>query len=111
MSHIYEQEVLCKNAIVFKRNIVMLHFLFFRLPFDTDDGEEVIAEGCSSNKKDAVLACATEACRLIQTYDMMTNKTREDHRKVRQRELEANDYYDSDEDSFLDRTGNRKIPF
>jgi len=83
-----------------------VHVAKVRLPFDTDDGEEVIAEGTSSNKKDAVLKCATEACRLIQTYDMMTNRTREDQRVLKQRALEANDFYDSDEDSFLDRTGN-----
>lgn len=51
-------------------------FVIIRLPLDTDDGEEVVAEGTSSNKKEAVLVCATEACRLIQAYDSMRNKTR-----------------------------------
>lgn len=33
----------------------------------------------------------------------------EDQRLKRQRELEANDFYDSDEDSYLDRTGSSEI--
>ena len=32
----------------------------------------------------------------------------EDQRLKRQRELEANDFYDSDEDTYLDRTGTGK---
>ena len=33
----------------------------------------------------------------------------ENQNVVRRRELEANDFYDSDEDTFLDRTGAGKV--
>ena len=33
----------------------------------------------------------------------------ENQNVVRRRELEANDFYDSDEDTFLDRTGSGKV--
>lgn len=46
----------------------------FRLPIETAETDELVAEGTSSNKKDAVMACAVEACKLIQAYDMMQNK-------------------------------------
>ena len=46
----------------------------FRLPIETAESDELVAEGTSSNKKDAVMACAVEACKLIQAYDMMQNK-------------------------------------
>lgn len=81
------------------------HLAQVRIPIETSEGSEVVAEGSGTTKKDAVLACATEACRLIQAYDMLQNQCREDQRLKRQRELEANDFYDSDEDSYLDRTG------
>lgn len=83
----------------------IIHVAKVRLPIETGDGDEVVAEASSSNKKEAVLACATDACRLIQAYDMMQNKCKEDQRVKKQRELEANDFYDSDDDNFLDRTG------
>jgi len=83
----------------------VVHIAQVRLPMESSYGVEMIAEGTSSNKKDAVLLCATDACRIIQAYDMMQNKCSEDQRVKRQRELEANDYYDSDDDNYLDRTG------
>lgn len=83
----------------------VVHVAQVRLPIESSYGVEMIAEGTSSNKKDAVLNCATDACRIIQAYDMMQNKCSEDQRLKRQRELEENDFYDSDEDNFLDRTG------
>ena len=51
-------------------------YIIFRLPIETSEGTEVIAEGTCSNKKDAVLACALDACRLIQAYNMMQNTTK-----------------------------------
>jgi len=83
----------------------LIHFAKLRLPIETSTSDEVIAEGKASNKKDAVLACATEACRLIHAYDDILKKSREDQNVKRKRELEARDFYDSDDDTFLDRTG------
>uniref|UniRef100_T2M5Q3 Kanadaptin n=1 Tax=Hydra vulgaris TaxID=6087 RepID=T2M5Q3_HYDVU len=83
----------------------LLHIAQIRLPIDVGDADFVIAEGSSSNKKDAILNCANDACKIIQAYDMLQNKSREDHKRKRQRELEENDFYNSDEDTFLDRTG------
>jgi len=87
------------------RGTSVIHVARVRLPIESSLDNEIIAEGTSSNKKDAVLNCAMDACKIIQAYDMMQNPAREDEREKRQRELEANDFYDSDEDNYLDRTG------
>ena len=60
-------------AIHLLRLYVDVGFIF-RLPIETAESDELVAEGTSSNKKDAVMACAVEACKLIQAYDMMQNK-------------------------------------
>jgi len=83
----------------------VVHVAQVHLPIESSLGNEIIAEGTSSNKKDAVLNCAIDACKIIQAYDMMQNPLREGEREKRQRQLEENDFYDSDDDNFLDRTG------
>ena len=70
--------IFCKPLL----HIFAIHLLWiyaaigfiFRLPIETAESDELVAEGTSSNKKDAVMACAVEACKLIQAYDMMQNK-------------------------------------
>ena len=44
-----------------------------RLPIEDASGEEIFAEGTSTKKKDAVVACAYEACRIIDAHGMLRN--------------------------------------
>ncbi|CAH1262183.1 SLC4A1AP [Branchiostoma lanceolatum] len=75
-----------------------------RLPVEGPDGREQYAEATTSGKKkEAVLACALEACRLLDAYGVLRQQGYKSKR-VR-RNWEENDYYDSDEDTFTDRTG------
>ena len=100
-----------------------------RLPIDTATGEAVCAEASlKGKKKDAVIQCALNACRMLDAQEMLRHHTRGraiaavDHlpylpciivvwligfpvNKTRDRNWGKNDYYDSDEDTFLDRTG------
>ncbi|XP_046975844.1 kanadaptin [Vanessa cardui] len=55
-------------------------------------------------KRDAVVACALEACRLLDRAGLLRQAKHESRRR-KQRDWSADDYYDSDEDTFLDRTG------
>lgn len=85
-------------------------------------GQPVYAEASQKgNKKEAVIKCALEACRLLDNEDVLRNPMRSKRRergndtvfvflfkkgyKRKKRDWEENDYYDSDEDNFLDRTG------
>ncbi|VDM66201.1 unnamed protein product [Strongylus vulgaris] len=57
----------------------------------------------STSKKDAQVQCALEACRILDAHGVLrrsTNKSR-----AKNKELEANDFYDEDDDEYLDRTG------
>eukprot|EP00731_Ephydatia_muelleri_P009500 Em0005g86a len=74
-----------------------------RLPIDTATGEPVYAEATTGKKKEAVLQCALNACRLLESQGMLRRQPQGHKRKVKT--WEENDYYDSDEDNFLDRTG------
>ncbi len=51
----------------------MVHFtLFDRLPVDSPTGEPLIAEAeVMGKKRDAVVACALEACRLLDKMGML----------------------------------------
>eukprot|EP00058_Branchiostoma_floridae_P004625 XP_002590113.1 hypothetical protein BRAFLDRAFT_83391 [Branchiostoma floridae] len=75
-----------------------------RLPVEGPDGREQYAEATTSGKKkEAVLACALEACRLLDAYGVLRQQGYKSKRVTRN--WEENDYYDSDEDTFTDRTG------
>ncbi|XP_055879098.1 kanadaptin-like [Biomphalaria glabrata] len=81
------------------------HKCRLELPVDGPNGEELIAEAVVSGKrKDAVVACALEACRILDRLGLLRSSTHES-RKRKQKKWEDDDYYDSDEDTFLDRTG------
>ncbi|KHJ76035.1 FHA domain protein, partial [Oesophagostomum dentatum] len=57
----------------------------------------------STSKKDAQVQCALEACRILDAHGVLrrsANKTR-----TKNKDLEANDFYDDDDDEYLDRTG------
>ncbi|XP_035824464.1 kanadaptin isoform X2 [Aplysia californica] len=81
------------------------HKCVLDLPVDGPNGEELVAEVVVSGKrKDAVIACALEACRMLDKLGMLRSSKHES-RKRKQKKWEDDDFYDSDEDTFLDRTG------
>ncbi|CAL7952578.1 unnamed protein product [Xylocopa violacea] len=75
------------------------------LPMEDTVGHSVRAEALvKGKKKEAVVQCALEACKILDKYGLLRQANHE-ARKRKTRNWEAEDYYDSDEDNFLDRTG------
>lgn len=57
-------------------------------------------------KKEAVIQCALEACRILNKFGLLRQSNHESRAKKQIKKWKEDDYYDSDEDEFLDRTGN-----
>lgn len=75
------------------------------LPIEDIVGHAVRAEAIvKGKKKEAVVQCALEACKILDKYGLLRQANHE-AKKRKTRNWEAEDYYDSDEDNFLDRTG------
>ncbi|VIO92051.1 FHA domain containing protein [Brugia malayi] len=73
------------------------------LPVDTAAGQSLSASVvCSGSKKEAQVLCAFNACK---TLDMHNILFRSNEARRRAKNLVDNDYYDSDEDTYFDRTG------
>lgn len=76
-----------------------------QLPIDTPTGDYMPVEASvTGKKKEAVIACALEACRTLDRLGLLRQSNQESRQK-KKKKWEENDYYDSDEDTFLDRTG------
>ncbi|XP_063300177.1 kanadaptin isoform X2 [Pelobates fuscus] len=75
-----------------------------RLPADDSSGKQLVAEVLhTGKKKDASKVCALEACRMLDMRGLFRQEAVSRKRKSKQ--WEAEDFYDSDDDTFLDRTG------
>uniref|UniRef100_A0A8C8VFC6 Solute carrier family 4 member 1 adaptor protein n=1 Tax=Pelusios castaneus TaxID=367368 RepID=A0A8C8VFC6_9SAUR len=75
-----------------------------KLPVDDASGKQLVAEAIhSGKKKEAMIQCALEACRILDARGVLRQEAVSRKRKAKNWEEE--DFYDSDDDTFLDRTG------
>uniref|UniRef100_A0A0R3RW07 FHA domain-containing protein n=1 Tax=Elaeophora elaphi TaxID=1147741 RepID=A0A0R3RW07_9BILA len=73
------------------------------LPVDTAAGQSLSASAvCSGSKKEAQTLCAFNACKILDVHNLLF---RSNEVRKRAENLIDNDYYDSDEDTYFDRTG------
>ena len=77
------------------------------------NGPSQIAEASvkGGKKKDAVVQCALEACRILHSYGILKQSSHESKAKLQAKKWKETDYYESDDDEYLDRTGNVKLFF
>ncbi|KAI5725176.1 hypothetical protein M8J77_012104 [Diaphorina citri] len=75
------------------------------LPCESYIGRNLTAEiSVKGKKKEVVIQCALEACRLLDRYGLLRQANHESKSKRRRKQQEDEDY-DSDDDTFFDRTG------
>ncbi|XP_077586705.1 kanadaptin [Stigmatopora nigra] len=75
-----------------------------KLPLDDASGRQLVAEVThAGKKKEAALQCCLEACRMLEARGVLRQEAVS--RKRKKKDWEEQDYYDSDDDIFLDRTG------
>merc|ERR1711872_348773 len=75
------------------------------LPVDSVNGGPTVAEALvKGKKKEATLQAALEACRMLDRMGML-RPTQQTSAEKKVRKWEEDDFYASDEDEFLDRTG------
>ncbi|KAM6278913.1 kanadaptin [Porphyrio hochstetteri] len=75
-----------------------------KLPVDDASGKQLVAEVLhSGKKKEAMIQCTLEACRLLDARGVLRQEAVS--RKRKSKNWEDEDFYDSDDDTFLDRTG------
>lgn len=78
---------------------------WINLPKECFGGRSMKAEALvKGKKKESVVQCALEACRILDRHGLLRQANHESRRK-KARNWEEEDFYDSDEDNFLDRTG------
>uniref|UniRef100_A0A8P4KG27 Solute carrier family 4 member 1 adaptor protein n=1 Tax=Dicentrarchus labrax TaxID=13489 RepID=A0A8P4KG27_DICLA len=75
-----------------------------KLPVDDAVGRQLVAEVThTGKKKEAAIQCCLEACRMLEARGLLRQEAVS--RKRKKKNWEDEDYYDSDDDTFLDRTG------
>ncbi|XP_059209674.1 kanadaptin [Centropristis striata] len=75
-----------------------------KLPVDDAHGRQLVAEVTHvGKKKEAAIQCCLEACRMLEARGLLRQEAVS--RKRKKKNWEDEDYYDSDDDTFLDRTG------
>uniref|UniRef100_A0AAQ4PXP1 Solute carrier family 4 member 1 adaptor protein n=1 Tax=Gasterosteus aculeatus aculeatus TaxID=481459 RepID=A0AAQ4PXP1_GASAC len=75
-----------------------------KLPVDDAAGRQLVAEAThTGKKKDVAVQCCLEACRMLEARGLLRQEAVS--RKRKKKNWEDEDYYDSDDDTFLDRTG------
>ncbi|XP_055338674.1 kanadaptin-like isoform X2 [Paramacrobiotus metropolitanus] len=75
------------------------------LPVETTNGRQLVAEATvHGKKKEALAAAILEACRILHAKGVLKGTTSVG-RQRKARNWADEDYYDSDEDAYLDRTG------
>ncbi len=76
------------------------------LPVDGHDGRPAVAEIThKGKKKEAVAQCALQACRLLDGMGLLRKAKHDSRAKKNVKKWEEEDFYGSDDDEFLDRTG------
>ncbi|CAD6188124.1 unnamed protein product [Caenorhabditis auriculariae] len=75
------------------------------LPVEIDGVDRAFTASAtvSTSKKDAQSQCALEACKILDAYGVLRRGSTK--LRVKKKTLEANDYYEEDDDLYLDRTG------
>ncbi|KII64225.1 Kanadaptin [Thelohanellus kitauei] len=68
-----------------------------------ENGTEMVASVLSNDKKSIIDDLCEEACKIIEQYDNLLEEETFEQRSKRQ--LVENDYYEEDEDTFYDRSG------
>uniref|UniRef100_A0A8C2FVG8 Solute carrier family 4 member 1 adaptor protein n=1 Tax=Cyprinus carpio TaxID=7962 RepID=A0A8C2FVG8_CYPCA len=75
-----------------------------KLPVDDSMGRQLAAEVThTGKKKEAAIQCCLEACRILEARGLLRQEAVS--RKRKKKNWEDEDFYDSDDDTFLDRTG------
>ena len=74
------------------------------LPVDAPNGRQLIADATANRKKDALAQAILEACRLLDAQGALKGTTSIGKRH-KGKNWADEDFYDSDEDTFTDRTG------
>ncbi|CAL8285754.1 unnamed protein product [Lota lota] len=75
-----------------------------KLPVDDAAGKQLVAEVThTGKKKDAAIQCCLDACRILEARGLLRQEAVS--RKRKKKNWEDEDYYGSDDDTFLDRTG------
>ncbi|KAG7466063.1 hypothetical protein MATL_G00160850 [Megalops atlanticus] len=75
-----------------------------KLPVDDAAGRQLVAEVThTGKKKEAAIQCSLEACRMLEARGLLRQEAVS--RKRKKKNWEEEDFYDSDDDTFLDRTG------
>jgi pSer/pThr/pTyr-binding forkhead associated (FHA) protein/predicted transcriptional regulator len=77
-----------------------------RLPLENNYGEPIYVETQhNGKKKECVALCALEACRILNSEGILQQSRKESEKRKKEKDWESADFYDSDEDTYLDRTG------